>query len=66
MTARTVTLLGWALLALAALTLGVVAFVRRGRFASPGNALDLVLWHPAGRALLLAAWVWLGWHVFAR
>lgn len=55
----------WAALAVVALALEVAA--RRG-FAIVGM-LELTVRFAsrrAGRLLLLAAWAWIGWHLFAR
>lgn len=66
MSARSVTLLGWAVLVAGFVALQVRALVRRERFATVGDALALLLRSRAARALLLLGWLWLGWHVFAR
>jgi hypothetical protein len=59
-----VTLIGYALLVAAALGLEVAA--RRRGSGTFGDALTLTLrWRPA-RLALLAAWLWLGWHLFVR
>jgi len=62
---RTVTFAGYALLALTAVGLQV-ASLRSARAASFGHALSYVLRNGAGRLVLLAGWLWLGWHVFVR
>ena len=61
---RSVTLLGYILLVVAAAGVEIAARRRgSGRFA---EALTLTLrWRPA-RLVLLAAWLWLGWHLFVR
>ena len=66
MTARSVTLAGWVIL-----TAAVVALEARARLTSPRratleDALTAVRSVSVGRIVLLAGWVWLGWHVFAR
>ncbi|MGQ0803556.1 MAG: DUF6186 family protein [Actinomycetota bacterium] len=66
MSARSLTLLGWAVLAVGFVALEVRALVRRDRFATVGDALDVLLRTPAARVLLLLGWLWLGWHVFVR
>jgi Family of unknown function (DUF6186) len=61
---RFVTLLGYAVLALAAIGIDVAA--RRRSSGTFGDALTRTLgWRPA-RFVLLAAWLWLGWHLFVR
>ena len=61
---RPVTLLGYALVLVAAVSLEVAA--RRRGSGTFGDALALILrWRPA-RLVLLAAWLWLGWHLFVR
>jgi Family of unknown function (DUF6186) len=61
---RSVTLLGYALVVVAAVSLDVAA--RRRGSGTCGDALALILrWRPA-RFVLLAAWLWLGWHLFVR
>lgn len=61
---RAVTLLGYALLVVAAV--GVEVAARRRGSGTLGDALTLALrWRPA-RFVLLAAWIWLGWHLFVR
>jgi hypothetical protein len=62
---RTITLLGYALVAVAAAALELVAR-RSGRVATLGQALAAARrWWPL-RAVLLAGWLWLGWHLFVR
>lgn len=62
---RTVTLWGYALLAVAALAYQVVGVMLR-RTATLGQALRRVTHFPAGRIVLLASWLWAGWHTFVR
>jgi len=61
---RTVTLVGYAVLIVAAAGLEVAA--RRRGSATFVDALTIVLRWRAARLALLAAWLWLGWHLFAR
>jgi hypothetical protein len=37
-----------------------------GRWATLGRAVAAVNRSRSGRALLLAAWLWAGWHLFVR
>ncbi len=66
MSARTATLLGWAVLVAAFVVLEGRALARRGRFATIGDALDRVLATRAGRGFLVLGWLWAGWHLFVR
>jgi len=61
---RTATLVGYA--ALAAVAAGLEIAARRGRAATFGATLGAALRHRPVRVLLLAGWLWLGWHVFVR
>jgi Family of unknown function (DUF6186) len=61
---RSVTLLGYALLVVCAGGLEVAA--RRRGSATLGDALTITLRSRAARFALLAAWLWLGWHLFVR
>jgi hypothetical protein len=61
---RSATLLGYALLVVSALGLEVAA--RRRGSATFVDALTIVLRSRAARFALLAAWLWLGWHLFVR
>jgi hypothetical protein len=60
----TMTLAGYAVLAAAAVALQLGA--RRRGSATFGDAMALTLrWSPV-RLLVLAAWLWVGWHFFVR
>ena len=61
---RLITLAGYAILVGTALGLEVAA--RRGRVASLGEALGIALRPWPVRLVLIAAWLWLGWHLFVR
>ena len=61
---RLVTLAGYALIALTAAVYQWAA--RRDRRATLGQLVALVATRPATRWPLLAGWLWLGWHLFAR
>ncbi len=39
--------------------------LKRG-WPTAAQLLDRALSHIGGRLVLVAAWLWLGWHVFAR
>ena len=62
---RQVILAGYAVVALAAVTLQALA-LRGDRVATIGTALRTIRRHAPGRALALAGWLWLGWHLFVR
>jgi hypothetical protein len=61
---RAVTLVGYAVLLVMALGLELVARAR-GR-ATFGDVVALALRRRPVRLLILAAWLWLGWHLFVR
>ena len=62
---RTITLVGYAGIAVAAVAVEVGARRRGG--ARLSQVLTSSLAHrPVRLALLLAAWLWVGWHVFVR
>lgn len=62
---RAATLWGYAVLALAVVTYQVAGLVL-GRTVTLGQALRRVTRVPAGRFVLLAGWLWAGWHTFVR
>ena len=61
---RLQTLVSYALIGVALVLYDLVAR-RRGRVTFTRFAAALTHWRPT-RWTLLAAWLWLGWHVFAR
>jgi hypothetical protein len=65
MTTRTLTLAGYALLAVAALGYELAGRLRR-RTPTLVEAMLVLVRRPAPRALVLIAWLWLGWHLFVR
>jgi uncharacterized membrane protein YdcZ (DUF606 family) len=66
MSERTVTILVWTLIG--GLGGAVLVTSRRLRTRVPGlgDLVTVVAGRPAGRAVLVVAWMWLGWHAFAR
>lgn len=64
MTSRTVTLAGYVILALAAVL--IEARARTSGRATFGDAVSAALRPWPGRLLILAGWLWLGWHTFVR
>ena len=61
---RLVTLAGYAVIVAAAL--GVEIAARRRGGATLGDALAVALRPWPARVIVVAAWLWLGWHLFAR
>jgi Family of unknown function (DUF6186) len=59
------TIAGYVVLALTIAAVQLAAW-RRGRPASLGRVLATLATWPPTRWPLLAAWLWLGWHLFAR
>ena len=62
---RTLTLTGFVVLALAILGYELLGVIWR-RTPTVGEALGLVTKSRPGRWLVVAGWLWLGWHLFAR
>ena len=62
---RTITLVGYAVVAAALVGCQVAALVG-GRIPTLGQALLAVTRRPAGRWLLVVGWLWIGWHLFVR
>lgn len=65
MTSRSVTLVGYAVLLAAVLAWELVGLVGR-RTPTLGDTVDRLTHNRWVRWLLLGAWIWLGWHLFAR
>ena len=65
MTSRAVTLVGYGILALAAVCVEVSAR-GSGRVGTFGQAVAALCRRLPLRLLLLAGWLWLGWHLFVR
>lgn len=62
---RTFTLVGYCGIAAALLACQVASVVSR-RIPSIGQVASLVPSRRVGRWLLLAGWLWMGWHLFVR
>ena len=62
---RTTTLAGYCLLAAALLGCQMASLVSL-RMASIGQMASLIASRRVGRWLLLAGWLWVGWHLFVR
>jgi hypothetical protein len=56
----------WAILGAAVVMGQVVAVASRGRFAGVGESVRRLTARRLGRSLVVLAWMWLGWHAFAR
>lgn len=65
MTSRTVTLAGYAVIAMVAVGFEVMAR-RSTRLATLADAVALAFRHWPYRVLLQGGWLWLGWHLFVR
>jgi hypothetical protein len=63
---RAVLLTGFAVLLVAMIVLEGLARAGHGHRATLGDVTDSAIRHPAGRAVALLAWLWLGWHLFVR
>jgi Family of unknown function (DUF6186) len=66
MSSRQWTLVVWGVLGLVVLAGLVVAGVSRGRFPGPDALARRITATRSGRVALVVAWMWLGWHLFAR
>jgi hypothetical protein len=62
---RTVTLAGYAIILVGLVAMQMVA-VRTHRVPTLVEALRTWTRRAPGRVLVIAAWLWLGWHLFAR
>lgn len=62
---RTITLAGYCLFAAALAGLQLTSLVS-GRTPTIGQVASMIASRRSGRLLLLAGWLWLGWHLFVR
>ena len=62
---RTLTLVGYAVLAALLVACQVAAVLTR-RIPTAGEAISAAMRRRPGRWLLLGAWLWAGWHLFVR
>lgn len=62
---RLVHLIGFGLLFCAAVALQAAALIWR-RTGTAGDAVSVLCRRRVSRIVLLSAWLWLGWHLFAR
>ena len=63
---RAVGVVFWTGLLVACVTVDIVARRSRGRLATAGEVVRLISGPPLARALLVAAWTFAGWHLFAH
>jgi len=63
---RYLSLAVWGVLAAAVVAAQLVAVWRPGRFPGLGAAMDRLTAPRGGQLLCVLAWMWLGWHAFAR
>jgi hypothetical protein len=66
MIARHGTLVVWAVLGALVVGAEIVAALSGGRFPGLGTVVRKVTINPVGRVVFVVAWMWLGWHAFAR
>lgn len=66
MTERTLIITVFAVLLGIALTLTLIAHLRRDTLAPLGTVIALSLRTRTARLIMLPVWVWLGWHFLAR
>ena len=66
MSSHTVTVLVWVLLILTGVALEAAGRFEGSRVPSLGSLLGSVMRTRSGRVGLLAAWLWIGLHFFAR
>jgi Family of unknown function (DUF6186) len=62
---RPVTLAGYVVLAMAMATYQALGLLS-GKTATLGQAVATLRRSAAGRVVLLATWLWVGWHLFVR
>ena len=63
---RHVTLIVWAVLGAVVVCLQTMAVLRKGGFPGLGAMVTRAGTGRVGRCLFALAWMWLGWHAFAR
>jgi hypothetical protein len=66
MVTRVITIIGFALVISGLFTLEFLARRKDSRIPTMGEWLGYLMRSRAGRVLVLLAWLWLGWHYFAR
>jgi hypothetical protein len=66
MSTRAITIIGFVAVIAALVTLEILGRRKIRRIPTLSEWLGYVMRPRAGRALILAGWLWLGWHFFAR
>jgi len=66
MIGRHATLVVWAVLGAVLAACQIAAVLSRGRRPGLGTLLRRVTAGATGRIVVVLAWMWLGWHTFAR
>jgi hypothetical protein len=66
MTSRETTLLVWGVLGAAVAAGQIAAVMSKGRHPGLGTLVGRLTASRVGRSLFVLAWMWLGWHAFAR
>ncbi len=66
MSTRAITIAGFVVVITALVVLEMLGRRPATRIPALGEWLGYVMRPPAGRALVLLGWLWLGWHYFAR
>ncbi|HEX3980349.1 MAG TPA: hypothetical protein VHW93_03955 [Acidimicrobiales bacterium] len=56
----------WAILGGTVVMIQVAAVASRGRFAGVGESVRRLTASGLGGGVFVLAWMWLGWHAFAR
>jgi hypothetical protein len=65
-TSRQATLLVWAMLGAAVVACQIVAARSNGRLPGVGDVVGRLIGSRVVRSCFVLAWMWLGWHAFAR
>jgi hypothetical protein len=63
---RAITIAGFIAVIAALVALEILGRRKIGRIPTLSEWLGYIMRPRAGRALVLAGWLWLGWHFFAR
>jgi hypothetical protein len=66
MATRVITIIGFCAVIAALVVLEIVARRPGSRVPTLGEWLGYLMRQKTGRVLLLAGWLWLGWHYFSR
>lgn len=66
MTSRDVTIVGFGLILIVALSLDLLVRTSRVRLATLDEAISRAMRSSPARVAVLSVWFWLGWHFLAR